>query len=1477
MTFAVCVGMLYWTTCGASAQDWYRTAWSYRKSITFHANRVSGTLNQFPILIATTDADLASRARTNAQDLVFTASDGTTVLAHEIESYQAATGSLVAWVRIPELTSATNATVYLYYGNASATDRQNPTGVWDTNYVGVWHLKEDPTGADPQITDSTSSSNDGRVVGTLTATNQLAGKIGGALFFGGVDTYATIPNDSSLDLGSQGSIEAWFKLGGTGTWRALVTRGEENTYESHSYFMDFNPSNYLEFGIADGTHADQYSSSFRVTDTSSFHHLLMSWDGSHLKLYYDGVLRETKTQTRAAGGFEAPVSIGQWGSGDDRFLGIIDEVRISRVARSAQWIATAYNNQNSPATFHTLGSEENQTHPHWVFTSVANGGSPQAGSPFQVQLQAQTLSGTPFSATQTTSVQLSVGSGNGSLGGTLSGILAAGESSLTITSATYSKAESGIVLTATTTGGHAITAADSSSFTVLAGAVSAGSSTLVTSAPVVEANGYATATLTATLLDAYSNPVAGKVVSLDDGAASTWISVPSGVSAADGTVRFTVHHLSAETVVYTATDVSDGIGITPTVSVTFQHTPWFNSSWLYRKRIEIDHASVASTLTNFPLLVSRVDSELGIVAQTNAADLVFTSSDGVTSLAHEIESYAASNGNLVAWVNAPHLSATTNTILFLYYGNTNAIGPQLPTQVWDNDFVGVWHLRDDPSGVAPQIADSTAFHNDGTSWGYMQSSNRLSGQVNGALTFDGDNDRILVPATTSLELTNQGCVEAWFKPANPGTWRSLFAKGSVDSVQDHSYMIELDTSDSVTYGLGDGTDYALYTSAFALTNTAAFHHLLMSWDGARIRLYYNGELRESHVQTINPNANGAPLALGQWGTIYDRFAGILDELRVSKTARSAAWIATSYANTSDPSSFVDLSTAESPALPTLVIASIAEGNAPSAGFPFTVQVDALTASGMAYPVAQDTTITLSLRSGDGALGGTLSGTLLAGSHSVTISGVTYSSAESNVILTATATSGQSLTAADSAPFVTAPGEVSATASSVEATHSWVEADGYSAGVVVVTLRDALGNGVSGKTVTLDDGGANATITPASGISDDVGSVTFEVRDDVAETVTFSATDATDARPLVPTASITFGETPWYNASWTYRRVLTVDASQVADNLEDFPLLVQLTDSSLVTSARADGADFLFTSTDGTNQLAHEIESYVSTNGTLVAWVRIPSLSSVTNTRLFLYHGNPGAADQQTVTNVWNSSFAAVWHAKDASGEVLTDSTSHAGSASLTPNLDWDAEGPIGTALGFDGDTDYGEVAHSSALSISGTNLTISAWARIEDATGSDMVIVGKFAGETFTHPWHQYGLEFDTDGDQFDLYLNTDSGLVVNHVPTPLNQWVHIVYTYDGTATRGYLNGSLIAEEPLTSPIVGATRDLRIGHDQSYSQPFKGGLDELRIANQARSAAWVLTEYRNQSSPAAFTACLAATEQSQDRLAITAVNSGADA
>ena len=87
------------------------------------------------------------------------------------------------------------------------------------------------------------------------------------------------------------------------------------------------------------------------------------------------------------------------------------------------------------------------------------------------------------------------------------------------------------------------------------------------------------------------------------------------------------------------------------------------------------------------------------------------------------------------------------------------------------------------------------------------------------------------------------------------------------------------------------------------------------------------------------------------------------------------------------------------------------------------------------------------------------------------------------------------------------------------------------------------------------------------------------------------------------------------SDWGYRKKITVDNAMVSgsSNLTNFPMLVSLTDVDLRDTAnngklgQSDGGDIVFTSSDGTTKLDHEIESIIVEGGTLVAWVEVPTL------------------------------------------------------------------------------------------------------------------------------------------------------------------------------------------------------------------------------------------------------------------------------
>jgi hypothetical protein len=124
----------------SGAEEWWNANWRYRKTITINHLKVSGSLTGFPVLVSLTDSDLASKAQSDGRDIVFT--DASLVkLDHEIESFNHSTGTLNAWVKA-NVSSSVDTVLQMYYGNPAASNQQNPTGVWDSNFVMVQHLSE---------------------------------------------------------------------------------------------------------------------------------------------------------------------------------------------------------------------------------------------------------------------------------------------------------------------------------------------------------------------------------------------------------------------------------------------------------------------------------------------------------------------------------------------------------------------------------------------------------------------------------------------------------------------------------------------------------------------------------------------------------------------------------------------------------------------------------------------------------------------------------------------------------------------------------------------------------------------------------------------------------------------------------------------------------------------------------------------------------------------------------------------------------------------------------------------------------------------------------------------------------------------------------------------------------------------------------------------------------------------------------------
>ena len=336
---------------------WY-CPWNFRKKITINHTKVNATQTDFPVLISlSADADLASSSLANGNDILFTSADGTTKLDHEIENFTVSNGKLIAWVRILSLSSSTDTVLYLYFNNSAASSQQNAAGVWNSNFKGVWHLKESASGVAGEFKDSTSNANNGQGGSGAVPVRTSSGLIGDAQDYNGTH-YISVPNTASLQPTSAISLSGWIYLRtfGSGFDNDPILRKGDDNPNNYQLAVDSSgavPQIHLlldeseEIGLAGAT----------TISPNTWYYIAGTWNGTIRTIYLNGNQDNSSSRTGTIGTDNRPLYLGGRTGLTDSIDGILDEVRISNISRSAFWIETEYNNQNSPLTFYTVGTK----------------------------------------------------------------------------------------------------------------------------------------------------------------------------------------------------------------------------------------------------------------------------------------------------------------------------------------------------------------------------------------------------------------------------------------------------------------------------------------------------------------------------------------------------------------------------------------------------------------------------------------------------------------------------------------------------------------------------------------------------------------------------------------------------------------------------------------------------------------------------------------------------------------------------------------------------------------------------------------------------------------------------------------------------------------------------------------------------------------------------------------------------------------
>ena len=340
------------------------------------------------------------------------------------------------------------------------------------------------------------------------------------------------------------------------------------------------------------------------------------------------------------------------------------------------------------------------------------------------------------------------------------------------------------------------------------------------------------------------------------------------------------------------------------VAQTIINSMWLEG-WDKRVKITIDHNDIDENLTDFPLLVylssssGRNNDDVTFIfdelqSDANRGKIAVTTKDN-TQCYVEIEEWSDANEQAWLWTRVPNVSSIEDTTLYLYYGrgqtdNTNYVGDTgsvAAQQVWDANYVGVWHLSETVGGSGA-IKDSTSNNNNGTDYG--SPSLGASGLIGNAIDFDGVDDYISIPNSASLQFISSLTVEAWVRLYTFGSGSDvdiILRKGEANP---NDYQLAV-CNQMLSLKIEENDDQGLHSNISLTANN--WYGATGTWNGATRKVYLNGSEYGSASRTGDIVPDTRAIYIGGRSTT-DLSNGVIDEVRASNVSRTASWTRASY-------------------------------------------------------------------------------------------------------------------------------------------------------------------------------------------------------------------------------------------------------------------------------------------------------------------------------------------------------------------------------------------------------------------------------------------------------------------------------------------------------------------------------------------------------------------------------------------------------
>jgi biopolymer transport protein ExbB len=334
------------------------------------------------------------------------------------------------------------------------------------------------------------------------------------------------------------------------------------------------------------------------------------------------------------------------------------------------------------------------------------------------------------------------------------------------------------------------------------------------------------------------------------------------------------------------------------------------AAFSYRRTLTVDHTKVQSTdQTNFAILIATTVTTFkytgsgGNVQNANGYDIVpYSNSDCVTGkYDFEIDSYTAQTGRFVAWVRIPTLHTGSDDLVYLCYGDASISTSQENINgTWNSAYVGIYHFG---NGITLTATDSTSNGNNGT---LVNTPVAGTGQIAGAADLERDSSQQITAGTgSSLELQDF-TVSAWIKGETFSGISTDIIFSKMGNVSTGGYELGYRSFSDLKLAAAyyDGTIRGWFLGTAALS-AGTWYHVVFVRDktAGNIIFYINGSsdgTATATTGTITYVGDTARIGAQPQNTLWD---GLIDELEVSNSIRSADWIKTEYNNQFSPDTF----------------------------------------------------------------------------------------------------------------------------------------------------------------------------------------------------------------------------------------------------------------------------------------------------------------------------------------------------------------------------------------------------------------------------------------------------------------------------------------------------------------------------------------------------------------------------------------------